>query len=455
MSALQSSTGLSIDFSNLPAATAEAFRSAAASIHQWVERQDQGSEAFAGFEVELLKHACAICRAAVGDYIEARDVEEGPVHREGQVFYRAAPTQKTIHTLFGPVTFSRSRYRVHSGSSSIAPVDESLGLVDGYLTVPAAYRALLVMDHCTPRDAAKLFEKLGGMNPSSSHLRRLLVTAGNLWKEKGEVALDTIRKAKPVPTEAVSFAVSLDGVMVALRSNGREEACWREASCGTVSFHDADGNRLETLYFAQMPEAGKVTLKAQIAEEVAYIRKVRSDLRLVAVADAAADNWTFLERLQPDKQAVDFFHACEHLSDVADHAVTTDWYDKYRTVLRDDANGIDKVIRAIRHLRDKATTATALKDLERELRFFRKHRSRMRYANLNVMGYTIGSGVVEAANKVLVNQRMKRAGMRWSIEGGQNVLTFRALMRSGRFDSAWQAMVGASIVNDNQEAIAA
>ena len=203
-----------------------------------------------------------------------------------------------------------------------------------------------------------------------------------------------------------------------------------------------------------MPEAGKVTLKAQIAEEVAYIRKVRSDLRLVAVADAAADNWTFLERLQPDKQAVDFFHACEHLSDVADHAVTTDWYDKYRTVLRDDANGIDKVIRA-RHLRDKATTATALKDLERELRFFRKHRSRMRYANLNVMGYTIGSGVVEAANKVLVNQRMKRAGMRWSIEGGQNVLTFRALMRSGRFDSAWQAMVGASIVNDNQEAIAA
>ena len=73
-------------------------------------------------------------RAAVGDYMEARDVEEGPVHREGQVFYRAAPTQKTIHTLFGPVTFSRSRYRVHSGSSSIAPVDESLGLVDGYLT---------------------------------------------------------------------------------------------------------------------------------------------------------------------------------------------------------------------------------------------------------------------------------------------------------------------------------
>ena len=452
-SASQPSTGLSIDFSDLPATTAEALRSAAAFIHKEIERQDQGSEAFADFETELMEHAFTICRAAVGDYIEARDDEEGPVRREGQVFYRAAPTRKTINTLFGPVTFYRSRYRTRN--SSIMPVDESLGLVDGYLTIPAAYRALLVMDHCTPRDAAKLFEKLGGMNPSSSHLQRLLVTAGNLWKEKGEVVMDEIRKAKPVPAEAVSFAVSLDGVMVPLRPDEHEEACWREASCGTISFHDADGNRLDTLYFARMPEAGKVTLKAQLAEEVAYIRKVRPDLQVAAVADAAPDNWTFLEKLRPDEQAVDFFHACEHLSDVADHAVASDWYDKYRAILRDDANGIDKVIRAICHLRDKATTAAALKVLERELKFFRKHRRRMRYASLTARGYTIGSGVVEAANKVLVNQRMKRAGMRWSIEGGQNVLTFRALIRSGRFDLAWQAMVGVPVANDNLTVLAA
>ena len=47
-----------------------------------------------------------------------------------------------------------------------------------------------------------------------------------------------------------------------------------------------------------------------------------------------------------------------------------------------------------------------------------------------------------------VNQRMKRAGMRWS--GGQNVLTFRALMMSGRFDAAWRAMTGMHAANENQ-----
>jgi hypothetical protein len=33
---------------------------------------------------------------------------------------------------------------------------------------------------------------------------------------------------------------------------------------------------------------------------------------------------------------------------------------------------------------------------------------------------------------------MKRSGQRWSIDGGQAVLTFRALAQSERFDGAWK-----------------
>ena len=63
----------------------------------------------------------------------------------------------------------------------------------------------------------------------------------------------------------------------------------------------------------------------------------------------------------------------------------------------------------------------------------------------------IGSGVVEAANKVLVTQRMKRSGMRWRITSGQAVLTFRTLQKSGVFDRAWSDLMGArdSVANDN------
>ena len=198
-----------------------------------------------------------------------------------------------------------------------------------------------------------------------------------------------------------------------------------------------------------MPESGKVTLKAQLASEVAHIRQLRPDVRIVAIADAAADNWTFLETLSPETEVIDFWHACEHLRTASDHAVVSDWFERYREVLRHDPCGVDKVIRALRHLRDSAKPDRA--EIERELAFFRKHRQRMRYHALKAEGVAIGSGVVEAANKTLVTQRMKRSGMRWRIASGQAVLTFRALIKSARFERAWKAIIGATDTpaNDN------
>ena len=138
------------------------------------------------------------------------------------------------------------------------------------------------------------------------------------------------------------------------------------------------------------------------------------------VADAAPDNWTFLGK--PDEQAVDFFHA--HLGEVAEHAVAADWYD--RVTLRDARRrqGGRYAISATKRRRKRRPQFL-------NARFFRRHRRRLREPQ--------GQGLrASSANKVLVNQRMKRA--RWSVDGGQNVLTFRAM--SGRFDAAWQAMTG-------------
>ena len=147
---------------------------------------------------------------------------------------------------------------------------------------------------------------------------------------------------------------------------------------------------------------------------------------------------------------IDFWHACEHLQTTSDHAVAPGWFEKYREILRHDPRGVAKVIRALRHLRD-AAAAPDRAETERELAFFRKHRHRMRYHALKEEGIAIGSGVVEAANKTLVTQRMKRSGMRWRIVGGQAVLTFRALIKSGRFERAWKTLISATDTpaNDN------
>lgn len=59
---------------------------------------------------------------------------------------------------------------------------------------------------------------------------------------------------------------------------------------------------------------------------------------------------------------------------------------------------------------------------------------RMGYADAKARGLPIGSGVVEAACKTLVTERLKLSGMRSGVRGGQATLTLRSLVQSRRFD---------------------
>jgi len=120
----------------------------------------------------------------------------------------------------------------------------------------------------------------------------------------------------------------------------------------------------------------------------------RPDIEIVAIADGAPDDWTFLKTLSPMEEVVDFWHACAHLAVASDHAVARNWFEKYRETLRNDPDGVDKVIRAPRHLHSKAPRAGKA-EVERELAFFRKNRRRMRYRELKDRSLPIGSGVVE------------------------------------------------------------
>ena len=178
-------------------------------------------------------------------------------------------------TSLGPLTYRRARYRSGAIGSSPVPVDESLGLVDDYLTRPAAQLGLLMMGHCTAREAAAFFAKIGGMTPSVSTLQRLTRTMHERWETLGPETLD-IRDAEGVPHEAVSASASLDGVMVPLP--GRRGSCrGLGASPPAARFPSTTPGARRPL---SRPHAGErqVTLKAQLASEVAHIRQLRSSL---------------------------------------------------------------------------------------------------------------------------------------------------------------------------------
>ncbi len=116
-------------------------------------------------------------------------------------------------------------------------------------------------------------------------------------------------------------------------------------------------------------------------------------------------------------------------------------------------DGMERVIRAIRYLPD--CWGRGRGDVERELEFFRTNRLRMRYRALKDRNLPIGSAVPDAANKSIVTKGFKGSGIRLSMEGRQAIMTFRALILSGRFDRAWNALAANDNANPTRQVLAA
>ncbi len=359
----------------------------------------------------------------------------------------------------GPVRVTRSLYRHPHGGPAVCPLELRAGIIEGSWTPLAAKQATWVVAHLTLKEGEELFDLLGNMTPSKSTLDRLPKALHVHWEAHRPRFEATLRQQEAIPPAAVALAVSLDGVMAPMKDGQRHAkrtqaraqgkspsgpAGYQEVGCATVSYYDRQGERLCTRRMARMPETTKATLKQQLTAEVMGALIQRPDLRVVKVADGAPDNWSYLgETLPLGVEVLDFYHAAEHLGAALRAAYgegTPSYQERVETlctVLRDEPDGVDKVMGALSRLRTRYPRRQAI---HKALAYFREHRHRMRYADLRARNLPIGSGVVEAACKTLVSQRLKRSGMRWRMDGGQAILTFRALCQSARFERAWSLL---------------
>lgn len=414
------------------------------------------------FERELHEYMVTVEREVLAEELARLDVDLPAVTIEGKVYRQVVRCEETYTSAAGPVRVMRSLYRrLGEGERTVCPLELQAGIVEGRWTPLAARQAAFVVAHLTPQEGEDLFRELGNMTPSKSSLDRLPKQLSERWEAERERFEAALRAEETVPPEAVTIAVSLDGVMVPMKDGARTQkrqeaqeqgkhtcgpAGYQEVGCGTLSFYDAEGERLSTVRLARMPEKHKATLKDTLSEEIAAVLGQRSDLTLVKLADGAKDNWSYLGTALPQgPEIIDFYHACDHLKRAFDAAYGENssrskaQFEKYRHLLRDEEQGVEKVIRALCHLRGAHPRK---KKLSTELAYFRRYRHRMRYAKARAQNLPIGSGVVEAACKTLATERMKRSGMRWRHAGGQAILTLRALHQSARFERGWKLLSG-------------
>ncbi len=424
---------------------------------------EKGVPEFEQFEQELHARVMAVECECLGAELKRYDVVAQEVEVGGMIYREVMTSPETYLTTAGPVKVERHLYRPAGRSSkSLCPLELRAGIIAGSFTPRAARQAAFLMAHLTSGESESAFDELGGMRPSRSHLDRLPKAISPHWEAHRLEWEAAIRAQETVPAEAAVLALSVDGVMAPMkgghnpvqRAQPGKHASGptgnREVGCGTVVLYDAEGVRLQTIRYGRMPESNKTTLQHQLQAEVASILALQPDLVRVRLADGAKDNWRLLADVeltlpappQPSLEIVDFYHACEHLKRGCDAA----WgestafgkaeFVRLKTLLKEADDGADLVIRVLKYQHGCAH-GRKRKRLETELTYFRNQKSRMHYADYLRRSLPIASGVMEAACKTLVTQRMKRSGMAWTLTGGQAILTLRSLIQSQRWSSAW------------------
>ena len=158
--------------------------------------------------------------------------------------------------------------------------------------------------------------------------------------------------------------------------------------------------------------------------------------QLVVIGDGAVWIWNLATNILPEAtQIVDYYHAREHVHDLAKQLATVLDEDQSAWPADLDQADIEGLV--------KATTALPISDTDRAqidtaLDYFIKNAQRMRYAVFRDLGMFIGSGVVEAGCKNVVGQRLKLSGMRWNTPGATGILTLRCHRESNRWDHIWR-----------------
>ena len=241
------------------------------------------------------------------------------------------------------------------------------------------------------------------------------------------------------PTSTIT--IGIDGTCLLMCEGG-----WRETMVGTIGFYDAGGERQQTIYLGATPEYGKATFLGRMEREIARVKASHPKARYVGLADGAKGNWEFLSR-HTEVQVIDFWHAAEYLSDAGDAlfcgstGAKKPWLEASCHRLKHEPGAARQLIRDLKRGAAEKGVSPDQEDVAAAITYFsnQSRQGRMDYAGLVESHVPIGSGVTEAACKVLVKQRLCGSGMKWKEPGAAAVLSLRCLSyTTDRWSQFWR-----------------
>ena len=107
-----------------------------------------------------------------------------------------------------------------------------------------------------------------------------------------------------------------------------------------------------------------------------------------------------------------------------------EWLDASCHKLKHLKGAAGRILKELKQQAKNIRGKIRLEKLHKAICYFTHQKSRMNYYALVKQALPIGSGVTEAACKMIVKQRLCQSGMKWSEKGASIILSLRTLERS-------------------------
>lgn len=320
------------------------------------------------------------------------------------------------------------------------PLDEELELLPGKLT-PKGYEQLVRVSSWMPfRRAVEMFGEFTGIKVSKIVSQRNTEKAGAVYEGIQKAEVEWLQKKMPrAAVHPQKLQISADGAMVPLLHGvwaevktlviGEVQPAVREK--GEMVVHTR-----KLSYFSRKVSSEEFET-ASLGEM--HRRGVANAKAVAAVMDGAEWEQSFTDYHCPRAvRILDFAHAAEHVNPVGEFlygehtAESQAWLKERLHQLKYE--GPKKLLLEMQKLQKKYPQD---KLITGNFAYLKKREKQIQYPTFQAQGWPIGSGIVESGNKLVVEARLKGAGMHWAEQHVNPMLALRNIICSDRWQDEW------------------
>ena len=249
--------------------------------------------------------------AATGECLRRFDADGSKLEIAGRKLTSCGMRPKDYQTPYGVTRTEPYVYQSSAGGATYCPLEYDARIMRTATPLFAKQTAFKYA-HNNASTVVRDFEQ-HGRKLTRSYVLEVAADAASVVEEKDGWTYTL--PAAPPGDRVKTVGVGVDGTCTLFT-----DGAWKQVMVGTITFYDEGDERIDTIYVAAAPEAGKHESFRRMEKELATVRAAHPRARFAGIADGAHDLWAWLEDRDGGActwSIVDFWHASEYVTGCA------------------------------------------------------------------------------------------------------------------------------------------